>query len=96
MPALFPPSPLWPRPRPFKPPPPRSRDKDPVGEALVVSVFLPVLHVVSYGVLPLLPHHLLQERGTGQVHMGLSPEGGCPHWTVLGLVLCLWVLTKTE
>lgn len=75
---------------------PSSRDEDPIGEALVVSVVLPLIHVVSYWVLALLSHHLLQEWGTSQIHIGVSPKGGCPHWTILGLVQHLWILTKVE
>lgn len=73
---------------------PGSHDEDAVFEALVVPVILPLLHVVSCGELVLLAHHLFQERGAGQIHLGLSPKGGCPHWTILDPVQRLWVLTK--
>lgn len=59
-------------------------------------MLLPQVHVVPYWVLALLAHNLLQERGAGQVHMGLGPYTGHPHWTVLGLAQHLWSSTKAE
>ena len=52
---------------------PSSRGEGPIGQALLVPVLLPQLHVVPYWVLALLAHHLLQEWGTGQVHMDQRP-----------------------
>ena len=86
----------WPLGPSSSPSGPSSRGEGPIGQALLVPVLLPQFHVVPHWVLALLAHHLLQEWGTGQVHVQLRPYSVYPYWAVLGLGQHLWGSTKAE